>query len=387
MPDDADLPQQATPAGQTRQSTPPEQVGPDGTHPEEAPNTRTPWSRGAAMAALLASGLVGGAIGALTVSSLSPTDERVCRGTVVADRTLPSVVTVLTSGRSGSGNGTGELVRSGGYILTNDHVISSVAGGGGTVAVQYSDGTQSEATIVGRDPSTDLAVLRAGDEGKDRPLIRIGSSESLRIGQPVVALGAPLGLSSTVTTGIVSALGRLVSVPSETGPAAHLVDAIQTDAAINPGNSGGPLVDCGGALVGINTAIAVVPSPEGSAGGGSVGVGFAIPVDLAKPIADQLITSGRAMHPDLGLTARPLVVESDTVPQGLFVTGVAPGGPAEQAGIRAGDVIVAVEGQPAQSVEQLVVKTLTRSVGDTVAVTVWRDGKRSDAKIVLGEPR
>ncbi|WP_347353119.1 trypsin-like peptidase domain-containing protein [Intrasporangium sp.] len=361
-------------------------TGPEGAA-HQGGRARPPFSRWGAVAALVAAGFVGGAVGALSVSGLSSADDRVCRGTAVAERTLPSVVTVLTSGRTGAGNGTGQLVRAGGYILTNDHVISSVARSG-ALAVQYSDGTHSEATIVGRDPSTDLAVLKAGDESKGRPLIRIGSSSSLRIGQPVVALGAPLGLSSTVTTGIVSALGRLLSVPSETGPAAHLVDAIQTDAAINPGNSGGPLVDCSGALVGINTAIAVVPTPEGGGGGGSVGVGFAIPVDLAQPIAEQLITSGRARHPYLGLSAQPLPVESGSdVPPGLFVTAVDPGGPADQAGVRAGDVIVAVGGQPAQSVEQLVVKTLTLRPGDPVAVTLWREGKRTETKIVLGEPR
>ncbi len=366
---------------------------PDGVDPspptKPAPDrvdTKSRWSSGSVVASLLAAGVFGGLIGAVTVSGMSSMDERVCRSTTVADRTLPSVVTVLTAGSSGSGNGTGQLIRSGGYVLTNDHVISSVASGG-ALAIQYSDGTRSAATIVGRDPATDLAVLKAADGAKDRPLIRIGSSESLRIGQPVVALGAPLGLSSTVTTGIVSALGRLVSVPSATGPAAHLIDAIQTDAAINPGNSGGPLVDCGGALVGINTAIAVVPTPQGG-GGGNVGVGFSIPVDLATPIADQLITKGRAAHPDLGLSAQPLFVNSAAGgPRGLFVTEVDPGGPAEKAGIQVGDVIIEIAGEPARSVEQLVVKTLTMNVGDTVPVSVWREGKRINAGIVLGEPR
>ncbi len=386
MPDAAGPPPPHDPSGRADPPGPAVTTGPEGAA-HQGGRARPPFSRWGAVAALVAAGFVGGAVGALSVSGLSSADDRVCRGTAVAERTLPSVVTVLTSGRTGAGNGTGQLVRAGGYILTNDHVISSVARSG-ALAVQYSDGTHSEATIVGRDPSTDLAVLKAGDESKGRPLIRIGSSSSLRIGQPVVALGAPLGLSSTVTTGIVSALGRLLSVPSETGPAAHLVDAIQTDAAINPGNSGGPLVDCSGALVGINTAIAVVPTPEGGGGGGSVGVGFAIPVDLAQPIAEQLITSGRARHPYLGLSAQPLPVESGSdVPPGLFVTAVDPGGPADQAGVRAGDVIVAVGGQPAQSVEQLVVKTLTLRPGDPVAVTLWREGKRTETKIVLGEPR
>jgi putative serine protease PepD len=336
------------------------------------------------VAALVAAGVVGGAIGGAIVASQVSGDDRACRDSDVAHGALPSVVTVLASGATGTGNGTGQLIRSGGYVLTNYHVISSVASGG-TLRVQYSDGSLSEATIVGSDFATDLAVIRATDKAADRPLIRVGASEPLRVGQPVVALGAPLGLTSTVTSGIVSALGRNVTVPTGSGTA-HLLDAIQTDATINPGNSGGPLVDCSGALVGINTAISTVPNAEGVAGGGSVGVGFAIPVDVAMPIADELITSGRALHPDLGLTAQALVGQGEEVPDGLFVTTVVAGGPADQAGVEVGDVIVAIDGAPARSLDQLVVQTLRLDVGDPVPVRIWRDGQTSAAEIVLGEP-
>ena len=224
-------------------------------------------------------------------------------------------------------------------------------------------------------------MVQASDSGESRPLIPIGSSDALRVGQPVVALGAPLGLQSTVTAGIVSALGRYLSLPLG-GGTAHLVDAIQTDASINPGNSGGPLVDCGGRLVGINTAISTVPNAQGVGGGGSVGVGFAIPVDLAKPLADQLIAQGHVSHPDLGLTAQGIVQgDRSSVPTGLLVRTVAPGGAAQRAGLEAGDVILQIEGQPARSLEQLTVSTLRLSPGQSVQVRLWRNGQETTSEI------
>ena len=164
---------------------------------------------------------------------------------------------------------------------------------------------------MGADFTTDLAVIKAEDGADGRPLLPPGDSDGVRVGQPVVALGAPLGLSNTVTAGIVSALGRYVPIPADTGRVAHLLDAIQTDAAINPGNSGGPLVDCDGAQVGVNSAISTVPNSEGVGGGGSVGLGFAIPMSIAIPIADQLIESGQVDHPVLGLAARTVAEEPD----------------------------------------------------------------------------
>src|SRR5262249_14300516 len=185
----------------------------------------------------------------------------VCSAASVADRALPSVVTVQASGSTGGGTGSGVVIRSDGDILTNDHVIA-VAANGGKLTLPRTDGETADATIVGRDPLTDLAVIRAKDTS-DLPVIPLGESGTLKVGQPVVALGAPLGLSSTVTTGIVSALNRYVRVPAENGAAAHLVGAIQTDASINPGNSGGALVDCDARLVGINTAGATATNRGG----------------------------------------------------------------------------------------------------------------------------
>jgi len=308
----------------------------------------------------------------------------VCQATQVAQGALPSVVTILAKGSVGSGSGSGSIVATGGYIVTNDHVISTAADSG-RLSVLYSDGQASPATIVGRDVTTDLAVIKATDGAEGRPLMPIGSSEDLQVGQPVVALGAPLGLSSTVTGGIVSALGRFVPLPVSADDRAYLVGAIQTDAAINPGNSGGALVDCEGALVGVNTAIKTVPNSSGQAGGGSVGLGFAIPVDFAYPITQQLITTGAANHPTLGVQAQPMPTGSGSsgAPAGLFVVGVDPGGPAASAGLRPGDIITTIDGKPARSPDQLVTVGLGRQPGDTVEISYWRDGSSDTTTVVF----
>jgi putative serine protease PepD len=313
-------------------------------------------------------------------------NEAACQATTVARDVLPSVVTVLTSSDLGSGNGSGQVIRSGGYILTNDHVIVSAATGG-RISVLYSDGRTSDATIVGRDPATDLAVIKAADQATGRPAIAIGTSSTLLVGQPVVALGAPLGLSSTVTVGVVSALDRYIPVPGAGGQTHHLLDAIQTDASINPGNSGGALVTCAGELVGINSAIVTVPNSAGQAGGGSVGLGFAIPVDLAIPLADRLIGVGHANHPTFGLQAETIPASAARqagVPSGLFVTEIDSSGPADQAGLRRADIITAIAGQPATSVALLEKTTLTRQAGDKVAITFWRDGASMTVDVTLG---
>jgi putative serine protease PepD len=310
-----------------------------------------------------------------------------CAAIPVANQVLPSIVKISARRGAQAGTGSGQVIREGGYILTNDHVIS-VAAGGGTVSVQYSDGHESAAVIVGRDPSTDLAVLKAADEAKGFPLIAFGSSAGLQVGQPVVALGAPLGLASTVTSGIVSALDRYVPVPGD-GVTHHLIGAVQTDAAINPGNSGGALVDCAGRLVGVNAAIATVPNAAGISGGGSVGLGFAIPLDLAGPIADELIRTGKPGHPTTGLQVQeipPSVAQAANTPPGLFVLGVDAAGPAAKAGLKAGDVITAIAGEPAVSAEQIVVATLTREVGDTVELTFLRAGAPVSATLTLAAP-
>ena len=211
--------------------------------------------------ALGATLVVGGAVTGCTTStssspgtSASPGSSAVsaCAVTPVANQVVPTVVTIAAHGPSGSGTGSGEVIRSDGYILTNNHVISIAAGGDGSVEVQFSDGQSAAAAITGRDPQTDLAVLKV-QTSRQLKVISLGSSSSVQVGQPVVAIGAPLGLSGTVTSGIVSALNRTVEVPGDNDRSALLVSAVQTDAAINPGNSGGALVNCAGELVGVPT--------------------------------------------------------------------------------------------------------------------------------------
>ena len=226
--------------------------------------------------ALVVGGVAGGLIVGATQSSgssvssgtsASSSTASTCPVTPVANQVIPSVVTIAASGPSGSGTGSGEFIRSGGYILTNNHVIS-IAANGGSVKVLFADGHTEPATITGRDPQTDLAVLKV-QTSHQLKVISLGSS-SVKVGQPVVAVGAPLGLSGTVTSGIVSALDRTVEVPGENDRSALLVSAVQTDASINPGNSGGALVNCEGQLVGVPTAGATVPN----SGGASIGLGL-----------------------------------------------------------------------------------------------------------------
>ena len=349
------------------------------------------WSTPIVVAVAGVAGLVGGVIGGVVVHASSDsgsTTGSVCSAVDVASTGLPSVVTISARGARGDGTGSGEVVRVGGYIMTNEHVISPAIGGG-TVSLTYTDGSTSDASIVGRDPDTDIAVLKAVDGAPHAPVIAVTSSTTLKVGQPVVALGAPLGLSGTVTSGIVSALDRELTVPGENGQRAQLVGAVQTDAAINPGNSGGPLVDCQARLVGVNSAIATVPNAAGQAGGGSVGLGFAIPSDLALRLAGELIADGRVTHPTFGVEARALpssLASEAGLPAGVFVSGVAPGGPAAEAGIRTGDVLTNVDGRVATNTDALVVAALTRKAGDKVEVTYVRDGKPTTVDVTLASP-
>jgi len=343
---------------------------------------------GLALAALVG-GVVGGLIvwattdsgnGSTSSATVSNGTVAACPAANVADQALPSIVTVVAGANGAGGTGSGVVIRPGGYILTNNHVISPVAGGG-PLAILRNDGETTDASIVGRDPLTDLAVIKASSDSH-LPTITLGESGSLQVGQPVVALGSPLGLASTVTAGILSALNRYVRVPGENGQAAHLVGAIQTDASINPGNSGGALVDCRAHLVGINTAGASV-----TGAGGSIGLGFAIPVDLAKGIADELIASGKVSRPGFGMQVQPVSEELARATggtAGLFVVTVSAGGPAEQAGLRPGDVIVEIDGGPAQDPDALVVKTLKMNPGDTVRLKYLRGGASHTAELKLG---
>lgn len=352
------------------------------------------WLPWAALGAALA---VGGGLGAgiasaansststpaanTTTSGSSSGQVSVCNVTSVANQVIPSVVTISARGAEGAGTGSGEVIKSGGYILTNNHVIA-IAANGGSVEVQFADGQTAPATIVGRDPQTDLAVLKVDTSAKLK-VIAIGSSSSVVVGQAAVVIGAPLGLSGTVTSGIVSALDRSVQVPGEDNSAALLVGAIQTDAAINPGNSGGSMVNCSGQLIGVPTAGAAVPNSPG----GSIGLGFAIPVNLAMTIADEIISTGSVTHAYFGLGAVPIPPSAAAqagVPEGLYVQTVTPGGPAATAGLRMGDVITKINGQPATSTVELQELTLTMKPGATVQLEYSRGGQSATATVTLG---
>jgi putative serine protease PepD len=332
--------------------------------------------------------VIAGLAGALVTLAVSDDDGSSCSATVIARDVLPSVVTVVVSTTDGpGGNGTGAVFRDGGYILTNEHVISAAVNGDATVTVHYSNGETSRATVVGSDFATDLAVLKTADGADGRPLLAAGDADAVLVGERVFALGAPLGLSNSVTSGIVSALGRYVPVPAgPRGATHHLLDAIQTDAAINPGNSGGPLVDCSGRQIGVNSAISTVPDAQGVGGGGSVGLGFAIPMSVAVPIADQLIATGRAEHPIFGLGGATVLDEPGGEPRGIKVTTVQPDGPAARAGLEVGDIIVEIDGEPARSTEQLVLVSLRHEAGDSIPITYQRDDQEHSAEITLGPP-
>ena len=352
------------------------------------------WVLWAALGAALA---VGGGLGAgiasaansstsspaanTTPSGSSSGQVSVCDVVSVANQVIPSVVKISAHGAEGGGTGSGEVIKSDGYILTNNHVIA-IAANGGSVGVQFSDGQTAPATIVGRDPQTDLAVLKVDTSAKLQ-VIAIGSSSSVVVGQAAVVIGAPLGLYGTVTSGIVSALDRSVQVPGEDDSAALLVGAIQTDAAINPGNSGGSMVNCSGQLIGVPTAGAAVPNSPG----GSIGLGFAIPVNLAMTIADEIISTGRVTHSYFGLGAvaiPPSAAAEAGVPEGLFVQAVVPGGPAAKAGLRMGDVITKINGEPATSTIQLQELMLTMNPGATVQLEYSRGGQSATATVTLG---
>jgi putative serine protease PepD len=307
----------------------------------------------------------------------------VCQVTHIAKEVLPTVVTISASGAGGAGTGSGEVIKSDGYILTNNHVIAPAASGG-TLNVLFSDGKTAAAKLVGRDALTDLAVIKVDETGL--PAIPIGESSTLQVGQPVVVLGAPLGLSSTVTSGIVSALGRTIHVPGENQQNALLLNAIQTDASINPGNSGGAMVNCAGQLVGVPTAGASVPSASGESNGGSIGLGFAIPSDLAIREANEIISTGRVSRAYLGVQATPVtpeVASANSVSPGLYVTAVDPAGPGQAAGLRVGDIITTIDGQPAQSTDQLALLTLTKNPGDKVELGYQRNGQASTTTLTL----
>jgi putative serine protease PepD len=302
----------------------------------------------------------------------------------VAGRLLPSVVSIEERAPDGSGGeGTGVILSADGLILTNNHVVAGAADGG-TLSVTQSDGTSSSATIVGRDPVTDLAVIRAKGVSGLRPAT-LGNSAGLRVGESVVAIGSPLGLQGSVTSGIVSALNRPVRTGAEAGSgdaSSTVIDAVQTDAAINPGNSGGPLVNLAGQVVGINSAIASLG--DGTSQSGSIGVGFSIPIDQARGIAKQLIASGHATHAQLGVSVRDATPTDSSSAQGAYLAAISPGGGAEKAGLKVGDVVTKVGGRPIDGADGLIAAIRSQRPGQHVQLSYVRNGATHQTTVTLG---
>jgi putative serine protease PepD len=307
-----------------------------------------------------------------------------------------SVVTIEVTGPASSGfgfgrrsqaqsdTGSGVVIRGDGYVLTNNHVVSAAAGGG-TVSVTFSDGRSVQATIVGTDPTSDLAVIRVQDPSGLKAAV-FADSDQLQVGQGVLAVGAPLGLSNTVTEGIVSTLHRPVATGEAGASAQSVIDAVQTDAAINPGNSGGALVDLAGRVIGINSAIASLSSSASTAQSGNIGVGFAIPSNAAAKVADQLIATGHATHAQMGVSVADTSSTQSTGTPGLGATlgSVSSGGPADKAGLQAGDVVTKVDDRLVTDADSLVVAVRSHNPGATVTVTYQRGGATHTATIVLG---
>jgi putative serine protease PepD len=313
----------------------------------------------------------------------------------IAARVLPSVVSINVTGADESDTGSGVVLQSNGYILTNNHVVAA-ATNGGSVSVSFNDGSTASAKIVGTDPLDDLAVIKVSKTGLTPA--DLGDSSAIQVGDPVLAVGSPLGLTGTVTAGIVSALNRPVQTQAETQPQQlnpfggnsggstpqsaqpTVIDAIQTDAAINPGNSGGALVDAAGDVIGINSAIASLGQSSDGSQSGNIGVGFAIPINQAKTIANELITTGHASHPLLGVS---LEDETSNGIDKAVVHSVTAGGPAAKAGIKEGDVIVAIDGSSTEGADAVIAAIRSHQPGQQVTVTVQRGGSTKTVTATL----
>ena len=343
-------------------------------------------------AVALVVGVLGGVLGGALVLGTSGSDDSyslpaadddvekrpVAEGSVaaVARRLLPSTVQVRVRSGEGaeaqSGSGSGFVI-DGGHVVTNNHV-TAVAGGGGTVQIVDHLGRRHEAELVGSSPAYDIAVLRLPDDVDLRP-VSLGSSRRMNVGETVLAIGSPLGLDSTVTTGIVSALDRPVTTGDE--ESSSYISAVQTDAAINPGNSGGPLVNLEGQVIGVNSAIATTGGVFGG-GGGNIGVGFAIPMEQVRSTAAQILDEGYAEYPVIGASIR-----TGAEQEGATIIDVPSGTPAADAGLRKGDRIVGVEGDPVADGESLIVSIRNHRPGESIDLTVRRDGDERTVSVVL----
>ncbi|EHM26885.1 putative serine protease [Streptomyces sp. W007] len=357
-----------------------------------------------AVAALVAGG-IGGALGfwaadrnndgngggSTTISaSDTPRDLKRPAGTVagVAAKALPSVVTIDAQGGDGEGGtGTGFVYDKEGHILTNNHVVASAAESG-ELSATFSDGKKYAAEVVGRAQGYDVAVLKLKNPPQGLAPLPLGNSEGVAVGDSTIAIGAPFGLSNTVTTGIISAKNRPVASGDGSSNKNSYMSALQTDASINPGNSGGPLLDATGAVIGINSAIQSTGGGLGQSQAGSIGLGFAIPINQAKNVAEQLIKTGKPVYPVIGAT---VTMEEKTGGAAISAEGaggtpaVTPNGPAADAGLKAGDVITKFNDTVIDSGPTLIGEIWTRKPGEKVTLTYERDGKTATAEVTLGQ--
>jgi putative serine protease PepD len=336
----------------------------------------------AVVIALIAGG-VGAAVGRSTTANIGAnlveTKNKVERApdsiAALAARVIPAVVSISVKGSSGSGTGSGFFLDSNGYILTNNHVVEAAATSG-TITVELSNGKKYGAKLMGRDNSYDLAVLKI--DVTSAPTLQLGNSDLAQVGDSVIAIGSPLGLSGTVTSGIISSKNRAVTTGNGSGESSF-INALQTDAAINPGNSGGPVVDSTGAVIGVNSAIATLGSSSQT---GSIGLGFAIPINQAKKTAEQLIKTGFATYPIMGIS-----VDTRFTGTGALISsdgaGVTPAGPADKAGLKAGDIITTLDGIEINNSDELIVAIRSKSVGDKVKIKYTRNNISREATVTL----
>ena len=368
-----------------------------------APRRRrgAPWLA-VPIAAVLAAGLASGTTYALTdadvagtsstttkVVQANPADYKDASGvnwSSTATKVTDSVVSITVEGGGSGGEGSGVVLDTKGHIVTNNHVVSAGGGSDPKITVTFTDNLTYEAKVVGKDPSTDLAVIKLSKPPSNLKPISLGDDATLAVGQPVMAIGNPLGLSSTVTTGIVSALNRPVTAGGSDGESESTTNAIQTSAAINPGNSGGALVNASGQLIGINSSIATLGSSSAGSQSGNIGIGFAIPVSVVDSITQQLISKGSVQHAQLGVKASTGSVKvGDATESAAKIAEVVSGSAADKAGIKVGDAIIAADGRPIVSSNALVGYVRAKTVGDKVELTIVRDGDRKKVTVALGK--
>jgi putative serine protease PepD len=335
-------------------------------------------SMSVAIVMTLSAGIIGGVVGKSIITAqntgLATSHSNIDRApnsiAGIAARVSPSVVSIDSRSNQGEDTGSGFFLESNGTILTNNHVVEGAVLSQGKITVNLTNGKSYPATVVGRDAAYDLAVLKI--EVTDAPALPLGDSDKVQVGDNVIAIGSPLGLAGTVTTGIISAKNRAVTSGNGTGESSF-INALQTDAAINPGNSGGPLVDITGSVIGINSAIASLGSSFGSQAG-SIGLGFAIPINQARKTAEQLIKTGTATYPIVGM----LLDQSYTgvgAKVAISANAILAGGPAERAGIKPGDIVTSIDGVDIHSSDEAIVAVRAHNVGDIVSMTITRGGK------------